>query len=67
MALVRAYRLRCDSCYAGTAYRDSSREARRLATGRGWTRTPKKDGNPGRDLCARCAAAPSTKDGTGDG
>lgn len=56
MALVRAYRIRCDRCHwAGPSWRDSSAEARRLARGRGWRRTPKKDGDPGRDLCARCA------------
>lgn len=64
MALVRAYRLRCDRCwYVSHSWRDSSAAARQLASGRGWKRTPKKDGNPGRDLCPQCAAEP-TKGGT---
>lgn len=65
MALDRAYRIRCDVCHRGLAYRETSREARRAAIGRGWKRIPKKDGLPGRDLCDRCPAE-STKDGTDD-
>jgi hypothetical protein len=63
MALARAYRICCDQCYRGLAFRETSREARKAAIARGWKRTPKKDGNPGRDLCERCAAGSSTENG----